>query len=175
MKKNLMQLGRSMVEMLGVLAIIGVLSIVGIQGYKRAMIRHHVNEMWNAAKQFEVLVREYLLTHPGAGGDQSILMINAASCPNGSICIDREDLLPGFANNSYNNFRLAIRLQPTAGKTPYIYMYSIRQNGLCSAMFPDGTYEKNGSDVPNRVTKTIDGIKWICEVYTSGNTTQYTP
>ena len=45
MKKNLMQLGRSMVEMLGVLAIIGVLSIVGIAGYKKAMAKIHANEL----------------------------------------------------------------------------------------------------------------------------------
>ena len=51
MKKNLMQLGRSMVEMLGVLAIIGVLSIVGIQGYKKAMSKFHANELMNLAVQ----------------------------------------------------------------------------------------------------------------------------
>lgn len=47
MQKNLMEFGRSMVEMLGVLAIIGVLSIVGIRGYKKAMISHQANELMN--------------------------------------------------------------------------------------------------------------------------------
>ena len=37
------QLGRSMVEMLGVLAIIGVLSVGGISGYRYAMLRNKVN------------------------------------------------------------------------------------------------------------------------------------
>ena len=37
------QSGRSMVEMLGVLAIIGVLSVGGIAGYSRAMRQHKVN------------------------------------------------------------------------------------------------------------------------------------
>ena len=36
--------GRSMVEMLGVLAIIGVLSIGGLAGYKIAMNYHRANE-----------------------------------------------------------------------------------------------------------------------------------
>ena len=36
--------GRSMVEMLGVLAIIGVLSIGGIAGYTQAMKKYRVNE-----------------------------------------------------------------------------------------------------------------------------------
>ena len=44
-KKN--QSGRSMVEMLGVLAIIGVLSVGGITGYRQAMEKHKVNEFLN--------------------------------------------------------------------------------------------------------------------------------
>ena len=47
--KNFMQLGRSMVEMLGVLAIVGVLSIVGIYGYKKAMNKIHANELMDIA------------------------------------------------------------------------------------------------------------------------------
>ncbi len=38
------QFGRSMVEMLGVLAIIGVLSIGGIAGYSKAMEKHKINK-----------------------------------------------------------------------------------------------------------------------------------
>jgi len=47
MKK--LESGRSMVEMLGVLAIIGVLSIGGIAGYTMAMNRYKANEILNAA------------------------------------------------------------------------------------------------------------------------------
>lgn len=39
--------GRSMVEMLGVLAIIGVLSIAGIAGYRWALNKYHTNEIIN--------------------------------------------------------------------------------------------------------------------------------
>ena len=39
--------GRSMVEMLGTLAIIGVLSIGGVQGYRYAMHKYHSNEIVN--------------------------------------------------------------------------------------------------------------------------------
>ena len=38
------QAGRSMVEMLGVLAIIGVLSIGGISGYSKAMAKYRINK-----------------------------------------------------------------------------------------------------------------------------------
>ena len=47
MKKN--EEGRSMVEMLGVLAIIGVLSIGGITGYSLAMNRYQAERIFNAA------------------------------------------------------------------------------------------------------------------------------
>ncbi|MBO7258085.1 MAG: hypothetical protein J6V11_04005, partial [Alphaproteobacteria bacterium] len=41
------QSGRSMVEMLGVLAIIGVLSIGGIMGYSYGMDKYRANEIIN--------------------------------------------------------------------------------------------------------------------------------
>ena len=42
--KDINESGRSMVEMLGVLAIIGVLSVGGLMGYKQAITRHNTNE-----------------------------------------------------------------------------------------------------------------------------------
>ena len=42
-QKN-MQSGRSMIEMLGVLAIIGVLSVGGIAGYSKAMMKYKINK-----------------------------------------------------------------------------------------------------------------------------------
>ncbi len=47
--------GRSMVEMLGVLAIIGVLSIGGIAGYTMAMNRNTANNLTDAAAKLSVL------------------------------------------------------------------------------------------------------------------------
>lgn len=47
MKRN--EDGRSMVEILGVLAIIGVLSIGGITGYSLAMNRYQAERIFNAA------------------------------------------------------------------------------------------------------------------------------
>lgn len=44
MYKNL-EKGRSMIEMLGVLAIIGVLSVAGISGYSRAMEKFKINKL----------------------------------------------------------------------------------------------------------------------------------
>ena len=47
MQTKINELGRSMVEMLGVLAVIGVLSVAGILGYKFAMNKYIANETVN--------------------------------------------------------------------------------------------------------------------------------
>ena len=47
--------GRSMVEMLGVLAIIGVLSIGGIAGYTMAMNRYRANDILDTAAKLYVI------------------------------------------------------------------------------------------------------------------------
>ena len=39
------QTGRSMIEMLGVLAIVGVLSVAGIAGYSKAMAKYKINKL----------------------------------------------------------------------------------------------------------------------------------
>ena len=53
-KKN--ESGRSMVEMLGVLAIIGVLSIGGITGYSTAMRKYQANQIIDAAYKYAFIV-----------------------------------------------------------------------------------------------------------------------
>ena len=44
MNIKIVQKGRSMIEMLGVLAIIGVLSVGGIAGYSKAMMKYRINK-----------------------------------------------------------------------------------------------------------------------------------
>ena len=57
--------GRSMVEMLGVLAIIGVLSIGGIAGYTMAMNRYRANEIIDAASKLAIIAQT---KNAGVGG-----------------------------------------------------------------------------------------------------------
>ena len=77
MKIKFMELGRSMVEMLGVLAIIGVLSIVGIAGYKKAMNKIRANELMDLALKLynERVVRD--LTQPATGYTSNQLWLRA--------------------------------------------------------------------------------------------------
>ena len=56
MKFKKSQSGRSMVEMLGVLAIIGVLSVGGIAGYSLSMRRHRANGVVDLASKYALVV-----------------------------------------------------------------------------------------------------------------------
>ena len=67
------QSGRSMVEMLGVLAIIGVLSIGGIAGYTMAMNRFRANEILNYASQVAVMAQT---KNAGQGGKADLSDLN---------------------------------------------------------------------------------------------------
>ena len=49
--------GRSMIEMLGVLAIIGVLSVGGLSGYTMAMNRHRANQIADYASRLAMEVQ----------------------------------------------------------------------------------------------------------------------
>ena len=55
MKKLKSQSGRSMVEMLGVLAIIGVLSVGGIAGYSLGMRKHRANGLADVASKYALV------------------------------------------------------------------------------------------------------------------------
>ena len=72
--KNVNQNGRSMVEMLGVLAIIGVLSAGGLAGYSKAMFKHKLNTTMD---QITMLVTN-IRTMYGAQGNYNNLAVDAA-------------------------------------------------------------------------------------------------
>ena len=90
MMKN--ESGRSMVEMLGVLAIIGVLSIGGIAGYTLAMNRYRANEILNTAS----MVAIQAMTANGGAGDT--LDLSANNAPNRPACIAADTDIQSTAN-----------------------------------------------------------------------------
>ena len=55
---QMFQKGRSMIEMLGVLAIIGVLSIGGLLGYRRAVNNHQANTILDDVNRFAFVIME---------------------------------------------------------------------------------------------------------------------
>ena len=58
---NIVNAGRSMVEMLGVLAIIGVLSVGAIAGYSKAMFKYRLNKH---AESFNTLINNVIQLGP---------------------------------------------------------------------------------------------------------------
>ncbi len=79
------QSGRSMIEMLGVLAIIGVLSVGGIAGYSKAMQKYRVNKMVSEVSQIVANVRTFYSSQKNYEG----LNISA-----GSNIIKKAKLIP---------------------------------------------------------------------------------
>ena len=74
MKKN--ESGRSMVEMLGVLAIIGVLSVGGIAGYTMAMNRYRANEVVDMANKYAVIAySSYMTSKMMNNGDDDEIVV----------------------------------------------------------------------------------------------------
>ena len=97
--------GRSMIEMLGVLAIIGVLSVGGIAGYSKAMERYRVNETINQISHIVQNTRDLFKTQPNLYGglsDQWCAMsdVNYAN----RKLADKAKLFPtSIVKNSYKN------------------------------------------------------------------------
>ena len=96
--------GRSMIEMLGVLAIIAVLSVGGIAGYSKAMEKFKVNK---AAEEYAYLIRgllEYLpnLKLNKASSQESLVEFALASNlipPTWTAIHENKSLLDTYGNN----------------------------------------------------------------------------
>ena len=93
--------GRSMVEMLGVLAIVGVLSVAGIAGYTSAMNKYRANELLNA-----VAMRTVILAAQRTSGT-SLSLSEFASNTVGSSTISVD-------TNNANNIVLTLTNVPSA-------------------------------------------------------------
>ena len=89
MKNN--QSGRSMIEMLGVLAIIGVLSVGGIAGYTKAMMKYKINKATDQISQVVASTRT-LFGSQGSydvgGGDFMTILKKAHVIPDEMVGTD---------------------------------------------------------------------------------------
>ena len=75
------QAGRSMVEMLGVLAIIGVLSIGGISGYSKAMAKYRINKTLDQISMLVMNIRTLFASSMDYGGLTPQLAIDMGIIP----------------------------------------------------------------------------------------------
>ena len=104
-KGTMEQTGRSMIEMLGVLAIIGVLSVGGIAGYSKAMERYRVNETINQISHIVQNTRDLFKTQPNLYGAMSFDITNMSDTnfANRQLA-DKAKIFPtSLVKNGYKN------------------------------------------------------------------------
>ncbi len=80
------QYGRSMIEMLGVLAIIGVLSVGGIAGYSKAMMKYRINKTIEQITLIAGNFRTFYSTQPNYAGVQ----VCASGCNENNTAIAKK-------------------------------------------------------------------------------------
>ena len=114
---NNMQSGRSMIEMLGVLAIIGVLSVGGIAGYSKAMMKYRINKTISLITETSQGVRSFFApqrSYAGVGNKdvqtKAKLMPDYVDCESG-FCYtpfgsDTEYLI--YEENEGKNFSVLV-------------------------------------------------------------------
>ncbi len=105
------QSGRSMVEMLGVLAIIGVLSVGGIAGYSKAMAKYKVNQALEQASTLMVNIRS-VFANQTSFTDATTANVIALGIPTG-------DMLNAAGNGMINPFNGAITVNPGGAVNGY--------------------------------------------------------
>jgi len=88
--KKVQQNGRSMIEMLGVLAIIGVLSVGGIAGYSKAMMKYRINKSIEQISLISQNVRSFFASQRNYSGLDSTNSSNS----NGLSLIKKAKLVP---------------------------------------------------------------------------------
>ena len=96
MKVN--QSGRSMIEMLGVLAIIGVLSVGGIAGYSKAMSKYRTNKVLDQVSMLITNIRTMYAQQQNYGNLDNALAIDMGLVPD-------ELIVAGLADNAAGKLR----------------------------------------------------------------------
>ena len=108
------QFGRSMIEMLGVLAIIGVLSIGGLLGYRRAVNNHQANVILDDVNRFAFVILE-----------RSGLALGEV-IPKGDFVESGIYTLEGYQDIEPNQFSITVKNVP---------------KGVCEALLPKAVIE----------------------------------
>ena len=180
MKKNLMELGRSMVEMLGVLTVIGVLSIVGIAGYKKAMNKIKANELMNIAVKVynENLARKTAKPSVAANSTTGALCSNAFPiatsnatanrCNNNNLGWEK----PNWATlDTFTIYTNIYKFSPTTNSYNVITFYGLNDCAICdeiAAMSEE--YQTGKYRLPKSQTDELTSGILIYNCYTGSDT-----
>ena len=162
------QSGRSMIEMLGVLAIIGVLSVGGIAGYSKAMHRYRLNKAIEQITYIAGNVRSFFAPQKSYEGlncgcygqcsDACNILKKAKILPDEMITIDSDNKINITNALGYNRFVLsyfsaserAFMLQYFIGNNPEacveLMSYDWAAAGI-KAIYTNGKYYKVPVDI----------------------------
>ena len=172
--------GRSMIEMLGVLAIIGVLSVGGISGYSKAMAKYKINQCLDQISNLIINIRSTFANQTDFTGATTANVI--------ALGIATGDMLNAQGNALVNPFNGAINVQPTAaGATSFEISYagldtsacqnialadwgSAASSGLISIKINNTTYQWADGSLPI----TINAVAAACNAVGNGNAITWT-
>ncbi|MBE6453987.1 MAG: type II secretion system protein [Alphaproteobacteria bacterium] len=168
------QKGRSMVEMLGVLAIIGVLSVGGISGYSKAMAKFKLTKAQDQLTMLLMNIRTAFATSPSYDGLSSQTAAEYNIAPN--------EMVAGTGNSTklYSAFggEVQIGTVGTAKTYFYIMLTNLGKEACRSLLTSDwgadglisissenkasGTAPANGSEACSSKVPTSDGAGTWC-------------
>lgn len=128
------QSGRSMIEMLGVLAIIGVLSVGGISGYSKAMAKFKLTK---AQDQLSMLLINIRTAFSGSSSYEGLNNKTAVS-----LNIVPSDMLPGGSTASgvtanggiYNAFSGAVVIAAASSNQHFTIKFSGLSTEACTSL-----------------------------------------
>ena len=179
-KNSIKESGRSMIEMLGVLAIIGVLSVGGIAGYSKAMERYRVNETINQVSYIVHNTRDLFKTQPNLYGSMDfVYTYMSKSTYANRILADKAKLFPtALVKNGYKNlfggdirFFADGRFSNDDGKAFLLYFYDIPQEACIELATRD--WNSSQGLVAMRIQGSVNSYV-IQGAYLGDCTTQYT-
>ncbi|MBQ8671026.1 MAG: hypothetical protein IJ525_00720 [Alphaproteobacteria bacterium] len=106
------QSGRSMIEMLGVLAIIGVLSVGGIAGYSKAMMKYRINKSIEQISLISQNVRSFFasqrnyagLNSPNYNNTNGLSLIKKAKLVPDEMIDENNSIEDGFIGEEHHIF-----------------------------------------------------------------------
>ena len=144
--------GRSMVEMLGVLAIIGVLSVGAMAGYAKAMFKYKLNKQTEQINQIMMALVEYKSTFSDfAPGENIVPLFKKLNA------LPTEMQIPN-SNTLYDVFdnRIGLgRVGATGSQSSYIY-FDVKMTGV----------EDSNHDICRNILESFKG--YAAELYAIG-------
>ena len=97
--------GRSMIEMLGVLAIIGVLSVGGIAGYSKAMETYKINKLKQAITEIVANTRTLYASQNPQNKYKGLDYSTAKNAGILTVDLHNSDIYPSLFGNYYNSYK----------------------------------------------------------------------